>query len=431
MGPEKGTGDMGGVAARVSGCNWLVWVLLALLAGGAAADTRQQVEASFAAWREALWTQAQAAGVSRSTFDAALGGVSLDWSLPDLVPPGGAAAAERKPTQQAEFGSPGRYFSESGLSILVSRGRAERDKRRRDLLAIERRYGVPHQILLAIWGRETAYGTVHIPHDAIRSLATQAFMGRRAAYFREQLIAALQLLEGGHGTRAALRSSWAGAMGHTQMLPTHVLKYGVDFDGDGRRNVWGSVADALAATAHFLAENGWQRDLPWGYEVTPPPGADCTFEGPHQGRTFAEWMALGYERTRGRTLPPGRLDTTGYLLMPAGQYGPAFLVTDNFYVLKAYNESDLYALYVGHVADRLDNDRGFEGRWGNVPTYPRGDIKALQNVLVGDGYNVGDTIDGLVGFRTRTAVGDYQRKNGLRVDCWPGPETLGHARRQG
>jgi peptidoglycan hydrolase-like protein with peptidoglycan-binding domain len=117
--------------------------------------------------------------------------------------------------------------------------------------------------------------------------------------------------------------------------------------------------------------------------------------------------------------------------MPAGQYGPAFLVTDNFYVLKAYNESDLYALYVGHVADRLDNDRGFEGRWGSVPTYPRGDIKALQNVLVGDGYNVGDTIDGLVGFRTRTAVGDYQRKNGLRVDCWPGPETLGHARRQG
>ncbi|HUE46373.1 MAG TPA: lytic murein transglycosylase, partial [Aestuariivirgaceae bacterium] len=348
----------------------------------------------------------------------------------DLEPPGGTAQT-RQQTQQAEFGSPGRYFAESSISILVTRGRTERDKRQSDLQAIERRYGVPHQILLAIWGRETAYGSVNIPHDAIRSLATQAFMGRRAAFFRTQLIAALKLLHEGHASRAQLRSSWAGAMGHTQMLPTHILQYGIDFDGDGRRNVWGSVSDALAATAHFLAENGWQSGLPWGYEVTPPARADCTLEGPHQGRPFAEWMAMGYERTKDRSWPAGRHATTGYLLMPAGQYGPAFLVTDNFYALKAYNESDLYALYVGHVADRLDNDRPFEGRWGNVPTYPRGDVQALQNVLVANGYNVGDAIDGLVGFRTRTAVGLYQRKNGLTVDCWPGPETFGRARREG
>jgi lytic murein transglycosylase len=425
---------MSGRAAKATGWKWLVgmWVALALLAGQAAADTgRQQAEAKFAAWREALWGQAREAGVSRATFDSALGQVSLDWSLPDLAPPGGAAAPRDDQTQQAEFGSPGRYFSETNISILVRRGRAERDRRSADLLAIERRYGVPHQILLAIWGRETAYGTVNIPHDAIRSLATQAFMGRRAAFFRTQLIAALKLLDDGHGSRAEMRSSWAGAMGHTQMLPTHILQYGVDFDGDGRRNVWGSVSDALAATAHFLAENGWQTNLPWGYEVTPPSGADCTLEGPHQGRPFAEWMAMGYERTKDRSLPPGRHATTGYLLMPAGQYGPAFLVTDNFYALKAYNESDLYALYVGHVADRLDNDRLFEGRWGNVSTYGRDEVTALQNVLVANGYNVGDTIDGLVGFRTRTAVGLYQRKNGLTVDCWPGPETFGRARQEG
>ncbi|MFW6076190.1 MAG: lytic murein transglycosylase [Hyphomicrobiales bacterium] len=419
--------------AKALGSRWLLslWLVLGLAAGQAAADAgRQQAEAEFAAWREALWTEARDAGISRATFDGALGGVTLDWSLPDLEPPGGPRR-QSKTGQQAEFGSPGRYFSENNISILVSRGRAERDRRLADLQAIERRYGVPHQILLAIWGRETAYGTVNIPHDAIRSLATQAFMGRRTAFFRTQLIAALKLLEGGHGSRADLRSSWAGAMGHTQMLPTHILQYGVDFDGDGRRNVWGSVSDALAATARFLAENGWQTGLPWGYEVTPPPGADCALEGPHQGRPFGEWMALGYERTRGRSLPPGRDKTTGYLLMPAGRYGPAFLVTENFYVLKAYNESDLYALYVGHVADRLDNDRPFEGRWGNVSTYGRDDVKALQTVLVANGYNVGDTIDGLVGFRTRIAAGDYQRKHGLTVDCWPGPETLGQARREG
>jgi lytic murein transglycosylase len=426
---------MGSGAARGLGCKWLLslWMLsLVVLAGQAAADTgRQRAEAGFASWREALWTEARAAGISRATFDGAFRGITIDWSLPDLEPPDGAAAPQRKPTQQAEFGSPGRYFSEPNLSILVSRGRAERDKRQRDLMAIERRYGVPHQILLAIWGRETAYGTVNIPHDAIRTLATQAFMGRRAQFFRKQLIAALRLVEGGHGSRAALRSSWAGAMGHTQMLPAHVLQYGVDFDGDGRRDVWGSVTDALAATAHFLQRNGWRADLPWGYEVTPPPGADCTLEGPHQGRPFAEWVAMGYERTRGRTLPPGRLETTGHLLMPAGRHGPAFLVTENFYVLKAYNESDLYALYIGHLADRLSNDRGFERRWGEVATYARGEVKALQIVLVGDGYNVGDSIDGLIGFRTRTAVGDYQRKSGLTVDCWPGPDTLARARRQG
>ena len=424
---------MVGRAAKALSCKWFaaLMVVASLVAGEAYAATgRQQIEAGFAAWRQALWTEASAAGVSRKTFDGALGGVTLDWSLPDLEPPGGAAAAERKPTRQAEFGSPGRYFSPTNLSILIERGRAERDKRRADLDAIERRYGVPHQILLAIWGRETAYGTVKIPSDAIRSLATQAYIGRRAEFFRGQLIAALKLLEGGHASRQALRSSWAGAMGHTQMLPTHILDYGVDFDQDGRRDVWGSVADALAATANYLQKNGWQAGLPWGYEVTPLPDVDCTLEGPHQGRPFAEWLAMGYARTKGRTLPAGRLKTTGHLLMPAGRHGPAFLVTENFYVLKTYNESDLYALYVGHLADRLDKDSGFEGRWGEVAAHARSEVKALQNVLVAKGYNVGDTVDGLVGFRTRIAVGDYQRKNGLTVDCWPGSQTLARARRQ-
>lgn len=392
---------------------------------------RQKVEAQFVAWREGLWAEAKAAGISRQTFEAGLAGVVLDWSLPDLVPPGEGAVRDHEPVRQREFGSPGQYFAEAGLDFLVARGRAMRDKWRPALAAIESRYGVPHQILLAIWGRETGYGSVNIPHDAVQALATQAFMGRRQAFFRQELLAALKLLEAGHVSRRDLRSSWAGAMGHTQMLPSRVLRYGVDFDGDGRRDVWNSPADALATTANFLVSNGWRANLPWGYEVERPEAADCTLEGPHQGRPFAEWVAMGYTRTRGRVFPPFRLKDKGHLLQPAGRHGPSFLVTDNFYVLKAYNESDLYALYIGHLGDRLADNRSFATAWKDVPTYTRSSVKALQQVLAAQGYHVGETIDGLIGFRTRIAVGHYQRKRGLAVDCWPGPETMTTARQDG
>lgn len=410
---------------------WLAALALVVQFGAAEAASRKEVERQFAAWREALWPEAKAAGVSRATFDAAFRSVSLDWSLPDLVPPGQAASRDNKAVSQAEFGSPGRYFAPNGLNFLVKRGRAVAAQWRQELLAIERRYGVPHQILIAIWGRETAFGSVKIPHDAITALVTQAFMGRRTEFFRPQVIAALKLLEEGHASRAALRSSWAGAMGHIQMLPTHVLQHGVDFNGDGRRDIWTTVPDALATAANFLKQSGWRSGHGWGYEVVPPAKADCTREGPHQGRPYAEWAELGYKRTRGRAFLPAMLKETGHLLQPAGRHGPSFLVTGNFYVLKEYNESDLYALYVGHLADRLADNRGFETGWGEVPTYTRGAVKELQQTLLRHGYNVGDSVDGLIGFRTRVAVGHYQRKRGLAVDCWPGPKTMARARQEG
>lgn len=410
---------------------WVVVLAFLVQPGSTEAASRKEVERQFAAWREALWPEAKAAGVSRATFDLAFRGVNLDWSLPDLVPPGQSVKQDGKAVSQAEFGSPGRYFAPNALNVLVRRGRAMAEQWRQQLVAIERRYGVPYQILIAIWAKETAFGSAKIPHDAVTALSTQAFMGRRTDFFRPQVIAALRLLEEGHVSRAAFKSSWAGAMGHIQMLPSHVLQYGVDFDGDGRRDIWTSVPDALATAANFLKQNRWTSGQGWGYEVVAPAKADCTHEGPHQGRPYAEWAELGYKRTRGRPFPPAMLKQSGHLLQPAGRHGPSFLVTGNFYVLKEYNESDLYALYVGHLADRLADNRGFETAWGEVPTYTRGAVKELQQTLLRHGYNVGDTVDGLIGFRTRVAVGQYQRKRGLAVDCWPGPSTMARARQEG
>ncbi len=408
----------------------VVAILLALI-GSASAQDKPAVEASFRAWIEQLRPEAEAAGVSRRTFDREMRDVALDWSLPDLVPPGKKQESDAGKVKQSEFGSPGAYFEPGVLARRIKEGRAQLKEWGKALAAIEKRYGVPSRVLVAIWGRESAYGQASIPHDAVTVLATQAFMGRRPQVFRPQLIAALKLLDEKRISRADLKSSWAGAMGHMQMMPVQALKYGVDFDGDGHANVWTSVPDALASAANFLKQKGWTPGLSWGYEVNTPSSVACSFEGPHQGRPIGEWLGLGVARTGGRDMPKARGGTEGFLLMPAGRFGPSFLVTGNFYVLKEYNTSDLYALYIGHLADRMAEDVAFEGRWARVPTYTRAEVKALQEKLAAQGYNVGETIDGLIGFRTRVAVGLFQSKTGLEVDCWPDPETLARAKREG
>ncbi|MGE0211613.1 MAG: lytic murein transglycosylase [Parvibaculaceae bacterium] len=405
--------------------------LMTLAGAPAMAQTRAAVEASFRQWVEGVRKEALAEGVKAQTFDSEMDSVRLDWSLPDLVPPGKKKESDAAKVSQAEFGSPGAYFEPGMLQRRIRDGRQELANWGKTLAAIEKRYGVPGRVLLAIWARESAYGKASIPHDALTVLATQAFMGRRPETFRPQLIAALKLLQDDRIPRKILKSSWAGAMGHMQMLPAVVLKYGIDFDGDGHPDIWSSVPDALATAANFLRQKGWKPGAPWGYEVAVPARVACSLEGPHQGRTFAEWQDLGLERTGGRKWPAGRAGEEGFLLMPAGRFGPAFLVTGNFYALKEYNTSDLYALYIGHLADRMGEDRGFEGRWDKVPTYTRGQVKALQETLSAHGYNIGETLDGLIGFRTRVAVGLYQEKTGLPVNCWPGPETMARAKREG
>ncbi len=411
-------------------------LMLAVTGPGLAAsrsEYRKDVETLYLEWLPQLRAEAIDKGVSEETLDSAFDGVTLDWSLPDLAPPvlESSPPTQTEPQeddrQQPEFDQPFRYFPERTLNNLVTAGQRRMSRHRTTLARIEEEYGVQGEILVALWARETSYGRVDIPHYAIRALATQAFIGRRAAFFRTHLLDALRILEAGHVTPARMRSSWAGAMGHTQMMPGEFDDYAVDFDNDGRRDIWNTIGDALASTAKNLQDHGWRSGETWGYEIVVPESFDCTLEGPDKGRPISEWVALGAARTFARSFPEERLAQTGFLLMPAGRYGPAFIALENFYVIKSYNTSDLYALYIGHLADRYLNNRRFHTGWGRVSRFTRSDVKDLQQRLVARDYDVGG-IDGLIGFRTRVAVGLYQKSAGLAPGCYPSPDLITHIR---
>ncbi len=398
----------------------LLAALLALgvLCGPAAAQSAK-VEQQFRQWLDAeLWPQAKAKGVSQATFRKAFDGVTLDWKLPDLVPPGTKPKTPKK-QHQAEFGAPAGYFSDKRISGLVAGGRTRARKYARVLNAIEKKYGVPGHVILAVWGRESGFGGANIPHDAFRVLGTKAFMSTRRDLFLKEVLAALQIAERGDVDPRAMKSSWAGAMGQPQFLPSSYLKFAVDFDGDGRRDIWNSVPDTLASIGNYLASYGWIRGRDWGFEVTLPASVSCALEGPDQGKIISDWASMGIARVSGKPFPGQEARADGYMMNPAGRYGPAFIVTPNFYVLKEYNESDLYALFIGHVGDRIawGNSR-FSGQWGNVGPLHRSDVAAMQRALVAKGYDVGGA-DGLAGFKTRRSIGDWQAKNGLKQTCFP------------
>ena len=375
--------------------------------GAAAADT------AFSRWFETnVWPKAEASGVSRATFEAAVAGLEPDLRLPDLKPTGGGNAF------QAEFQSPAAYLADKKLDGLAAGARKRFAANRTVLDKVAGATGVPAGIVLAIWGKESAFGAAKIEKDAIRTLATQAYMGSRRAEFLPELVAALRILEEEHITRAAMKSSWAGALGQPQFMPSKFLSDAVDGDGDGRRDIWTSVPDVLASIGHFLRARGWKAGLPWGVEVRLPPSVPCSLEGPDQGQPLAAWVRGGVTRADGRPLALDDVGPVGHLLMPAGRMGPAFLVSDNFYVLKTYNESDVYALTIGMVGDRLAKTQSIVGKWGRAGGFSRGDVRAMQGRLEAMGHDVG-TADGLVGFRTRVAIGRWQAKNGLPVTCYP------------
>ncbi len=394
-----------------------VLLLVAGVSAVLAAPDRAAVEAQFQKWLVSdIWPDAKAAGVSRATFDKALAGVTLDWTAPELSPPG-VPVTPPSIKWQTEFGSPGAYFDEGRLSTLARAGRVRIDQWRKTLGAIYERYGVPPAILVAIWGKESGFGAAKLPEPAVRALATQAFMGYRKDLFRPELIAALKIVENGDIAPARMRSSWAGALGQPQFLPSLFLKYAVDFDRDGKRDIWGSVPDSLASMANYLKGEGWDRTRGWGVEARVPESVSCTLEGPEQGKPMAEWARLGVTLADGRPLPVAG-KRQGFLLMPAGRFGPAFIVTGNFYVLKQYNYSDLYALYIGHLADRFADDKPFAGRWQKVGGFSRGEVRSMQEALVKEGYDVG-AVDGLVGYKTRIAVGLWQGRQGQAPTCFP------------
>jgi len=401
-------------ASRIFAAAFLV--VAALAPAGA-----QTGDAAFQQWLQGVWPDAQKAGISRKTFYETTRTLTPDLSLPDLVLPG---RPERQPDQAEFVQTPADYLKESSLASLAAQGRRLLAEHRATLAKIEQEFGVPPPVVLAIWGRESGFGSARIPHNAMQVLATKAFMATRKDMFRAEILAALQMVERGVPL-ASMRSSWAGALGQPQFLPSSYVKHAVDMDGDGRADIWNSVPDTLGSIANYLAHFGWVKGRDWGFEVTVPESVSCALEGPDRGHRIADWAEMGIARIGGKPFPAHEARAEGFLLMPAGRHGPAFIVTPNFYVLKQYNESDLYALFVGHAADRIAyGDRAFAGKWGAVGGLKRSDVAAMQRGLQRMGHDTGGA-DGLAGFRTRRSIGEWQQRQGQAPTCFPEPAILG------
>lgn len=372
--------------------------------------------AGFDRLKRELWPEAERHGVSRSTFEAAFRGLAPD---PQVI-----EEAENQP----EFERPiWDYLARRVSDARIAAGIELKLVHAADLAAIERRYGVDRHILLAIWGIESRYGERQGDLDVIRSLATLASTGSRQPFGRGQLIAALRILEAGDVARDRFFGSWAGAMGHTQFIPTTYLARAVDWTGDGRRDIWSSPADALASAANYLAKAGWERDIPWGYEVRLPQGFDYRLAGEAGRRSIGEWQRLGLRPAHGPQRVAAKVTAT--LIVPAGSRGPAFLVTGNFGAILAYNNSTAYGLAVGHLADRLAGGEPFVTSW---PTEERALTRAerieLQQRLTAHGYDTGGT-SGLIGRKTFAAVQAYQASAGLTPDGYASPDLLERLRR--
>ena len=378
-------------------------------------------DAAFTQFVTSLWPEAQAAGVSRATFDRETAGLEPDYKLPDLILPG------RPPTgapAQAEFVQvPADYIREASIARLAGEGQKLMQQYRDALAAIEARFGVPGTIVLAIWGRETDYGRYTLPYDAVRVMATQAYVGRRKDTYRNEFILALKILGEGAVSRKDMRASWAGATGLTQFLPSEYYKHGVDLDGDGRIDIWHSVPDALASAAKQLVDKGWQKGVRWAYEVTAPANVDCTLGVPDVTRPISEWLRAGFVPVRGQGLTPAEQAEPASLLQPEGIYGPSFLTTKNYFVIKEYNFSDLYVLFVGHLSDRMKSPLPFATQWSASAQLRTADVEAMQRHLTRIGLYK-DKIDGKAGMLTRAALGAYQKSAHLKVDCWPSVAVL-------
>jgi membrane-bound lytic murein transglycosylase B len=303
----------------------------------------------------------------------------------------------------------------------IARGQDKLQQARAAADAAAARYGVPPAVVVAIWGIESNYGEHVGSTPTIDALATLGFEGRREAWARGQLLAALKILQSGDIARAQMIGSWAGAMGQTQFLPSNFLAYAVDADGDGRRDIWGSVADVMASTANFLARSGWRAGEPWGAEAQLPPGFDVSRADAALRQPSAQWAAEGVNAIDGAPLPEF---ADGAILLPAGVRGPAFLVGPNFRAILRYNNSSSYALAVSLLAQRLGNGPGVQAPWPrDLPALTRSQVLALQAALNERGFG-GGTPDGLVGPATREALRRYQRSIGVPADAFPTLELL-------
>ncbi|MFP3921272.1 MAG: lytic murein transglycosylase [Dichotomicrobium sp.] len=381
----------------------VVSVLTALVLGTLVALSTARADEAFSQWLERFRADAAAQGISQRTLDRALDGLTPD---PEIL-----EANEN----QAEFVKPiWDYLDSAVSSARVRKGRAMLSRYAEQFAAIEAKYGVDRHYLAAIWGMETSYGSFTGNKSVIRSLATLAYKGERQSFGRTQLLAALKILDNGDIDVANMEGSWAGAMGHTQFIPTTYLEYAVDFTGDGTRDIWRAISDALASTANFLSQKGWSTGETWGYEVILPDKFDYALADGRTRRALSEWADFGIKRPGGKPFP--RPSDPAKLVVPAGADGPAFLMINNFDVIKRYNNATAYALAVGHLADRLMGYGPIEQSWPrDAQPLARSERKELQQLLAEMGFLDGK-IDGIIGPTTKSAVRAFQRSRDMVPD---------------
>ncbi|WP_213875448.1 lytic murein transglycosylase [Pseudomonas sp. dw_358] len=371
----------------------------AVQTAAAPADTPAMPTQSFEDWEAGFRVQALQAGISAAIFDHAFAGLAPDPSV---------VTADRS---QPEFSRPVWEYLEGAISpVRVRKGQALLAQNADLLSRLEARYGVDRQALIAVWGMESSFGQFQGDKSVIRSLATLAYEGRRPDFAQSQLIAALQILQNGDIAPERMLGSWAGAMGQTQFIPTTYATHAVDFDGDGRRDIWNSSADALASTAYYLQSSGWQRGQPWGFEVQLAPGFDYNLADGVVRKPVSEWMQMGLTLPVGTQMPAGADNLSAALLLPTGYRGPAFLVLDNFRAVLKYNNSSSYALAVSLLAQKLTGGGGIVGNWpkDDLPL-SRSERMELQNLLSARGYDAG-TPDGIIGANTRKAIRQAQQQ---------------------
>ena len=365
---------------------------------------------SFSEWQADFRAQALKAGITPLVFDNAFAGITPDMSV---------IKADRS---QPEFSRPVWEYLDSALSPLRVRNGQRLLEQNAELLGrIEQRYGVDRQALVSVWGMESNFGSFQGNKSVIRSLATLAYEGRRPEFAQSQLIAALKIIQEGDISPEKMLGSWAGAMGQTQFIPTTYETHAVDFDGDGRRDIWNSSADALASTAHYLQSSGWKQGQPWGFEVTLPAGFDYALADGAIKKSVAEWQTLGVKVPASAA---GSEQLSAALLLPAGYRGPAFLVLDNFRAILRYNNSSSYALAVGLLSQRFNGGGTILADWPKDDRpLSRSERVELQMLLSQRNYDAGNA-DGIIGANTRKAIRSAQQAMGWPADGYPSHKLL-------
>lgn len=371
---------------------------------------------AFDAWLSDFKPRAIAAGVSPQVFDRELSGVTPNPRVISLD------------SRQPEFSKPvGAYIAGVISDDRIAIGRAKREQLA-FLPQIEARYGVPRDILLAVWAMESAFGKLQGDFDVVRSMASLAYDGRRRAWAEGELIAALKIIESGEDTREQLKGSWAGAMGQTQFLPSSYRATAVDFDGDGRRDIWGSDADSLASAANLLVKGGWKPGVGWAKEVILPAGFDYALaEGPRE--IPAWWEEKGVRRADGLPWTEADAAQPAGLILPAGAAGPAFLALPNHFAIRTYNNSTSYALGIGLLADRFGGGGPLVTAWPQETALSLSDRMAAQIALARVGFNPGPA-DGVIGAGTRKALRAWQQSQQLPADGYMSSDMVARLKAQ-